>query len=50
MGTLFFRDGKWKFERIGQRDTIVRGILIYTFAEQEDVLLITQGENHALYY
>lgn len=39
MGTLLLREGKWKFERIGQTDTIVRGILIYTFVQQEDVLL-----------
>lgn len=50
MGTLILREGKWKFERIGQTDTIVRGILIYNFAEQEDVLLFAQGENHVLYY
>lgn len=50
MGTLLLREGKCKFERIGQTDTIVRRILIYTFAEQEDVSLITQGENHVLYY
>lgn len=50
MGALLLREGKWKFERIGQTDTIVRGILIYTFVEQEDVLLIAQGENHVLDY
>lgn len=50
MGTLLLREEKWKFESIGQTDTIVRGILIYTFVEQEDVLLIAQGENHVLYY